>query len=96
MKKLILAFAIIVIASCSKTQHDLTVKVNIKGLKKGTVYLKKVQDSTLITIDSLQINGNPAFELHSTIESPEIFFLYLDKNSSEDNRIAFFADKRHH
>ncbi|MBJ6369557.1 DUF4369 domain-containing protein [Snuella sedimenti] len=93
MKKLILAFAVIVIASCSKTQHDLTVKGSIKGLKKGTVYLKKIQDSTLITIDSLHINGDPTFELHSAIESPEVFFLYLDKNSNEDNRIVFFADK---
>src|SRR5690606_4120144 len=33
------------------------------------------------------------FELHSSIESPEMFYLYLDKNSSEDDRIAFFADK---
>ena len=27
----------------------------------------------------------------SKIESPEVFFLYLDKNSSENERIAFFA-----
>ena len=44
-------------------------------------------------LDSLIINGNSNFELYSDIESPEMYFLYLDKNSSENDRIAFFADK---
>jgi succinate dehydrogenase flavin-adding protein (antitoxin of CptAB toxin-antitoxin module) len=79
--------------SCSKKEHDLTVKGQIKGLQKGTIYLKKVNDSTLINVDSLIINGNSEFELHSDLESPEVFFLYLDKNSSENDRITFFADK---
>ena len=78
--------------SCGKEQHDLTVKTNIKGLKKGTVYLKKVKDTALETVDSIIINGNSEFELHSDLESPEVFFLYLDKNSSENDRIPFFAD----
>jgi len=39
------------------------------------------------------INGNSEFELHSKLESPEVFFLYLDKNSNENDRIRFFADK---
>ncbi len=79
--------------SCGKEQHDLTVKTNIKGLKKGTVYLKKIKDTALITVDSIIINGDSEFELYSDLESPEVFFLYLDKNSSENDRILFFADK---
>jgi len=47
----------------------------------------------LIIVDSLTINGNSEFELHSDLESPQMFFLYLDKNSNEDRRIPFFADK---
>ncbi|NMH86416.1 DUF4369 domain-containing protein [Flavivirga algicola] len=87
---LLLAFLII---SCSEKQHDLIVKGHIKDLKKGTIYLKRISDSTLVTVDSLVINGNSQFELQSDLESPEIFFLDLDKNSSEEDRIAFFADK---
>lgn len=93
MKKASILFGLLLIISCSNEQHDLTVKTNIKGLKKGTVYLKKVMDTALVTVDSIVINGNPEFELHSDLESPEVFFLYLDKNSSENDRIAFFADK---
>lgn len=93
MRNLLLLSFIFLIVSCAKKEHDLTVKGQINGLKKGTIYLKKANDSTLINVDSLVINGNSEFELHSDIDSPEVFFLYLDKNSSEEDRITFFADK---
>lgn len=94
MKKILLLTLLAFVVSCSKeTTPDLIVKGTIEGLKKGTIYLKKEQDTTLVTVDSIIINGIPNFELHSSIESPEMFYLYLDKNSSEDDRIAFFADK---
>ncbi len=93
MKNILFLFITLFIISCNKEQNDLTVKASIAGLKKGTVYLKKAQDSSLIIEDSLIINGNSNFELYSDIESPEMYFLYLDKNSSENDRIAFFADK---
>ena len=93
MRYLLILFLAILITACGKEKHDLVVKGIIKDLKKGTVYLQKMQDSTLIIVDSLVINGSPEFELHSDIESPEIFYLYLDKNSSDGDRITFFADK---
>ncbi len=93
MKNTVLLFIACILFSCGEKQHDLTVKGQIKGLKKGTIYLKKANDSSLINVDSLVINGQSEFELHSDLESPEVFFLYLDKNSSEDARIHFFADK---
>lgn len=93
MKNALLLFFAFIIISCGEKQHDLTVKGQIKGLKKGTIYLKKANDSTLTNVDSLLINGSSQFELHSNLESPEVFFLYLDKNSSEEDRITFFADK---
>ena len=47
----------------------------------------------LVIIDSLVVNGNSNIELHSDLDSPEVFYLYLDKNSAEKDRITFFADK---
>ncbi|GAA4292148.1 DUF4369 domain-containing protein [Aestuariibaculum suncheonense] len=93
MKKIAFLILALSIISCGKEQHDLVVKTNIKGLKKGTVYLKKIQDTALVTIDSVEVNGNSELELHSAIESPEMFFLYLNKNTAENERISFFADK---
>ncbi|MFV0564201.1 MAG: DUF4369 domain-containing protein [Flavobacteriaceae bacterium] len=93
MKNFYLIALIATLVSCGKETADLTVKGNIKGLKKGTVYLKKLQDTAVITLDSFNINGSSGFELHSNMEAPEVLYLDLDKNSAENDRIAFFANK---
>jgi len=66
----------------------------VKGLKKGTLYLQQVPDSTLVTIDSLEINGDGEFSFKTKLESPEIFYLYLDKKDNNDinDRITFFGE----
>ncbi|SFZ92642.1 protein of unknown function [Flaviramulus basaltis] len=94
MKKIsLLILTLLILIACGKKEKDLIVKGNIQGLKKGTVYLKKIEDTILITVDSLVINGNSNFELQSDLDSPEVFFLYLDKKSTDKDRIRFFADK---
>ncbi|TYB76911.1 DUF4369 domain-containing protein [Bizionia myxarmorum] len=94
MKKSFLLLSLLLLFSCGKEQHDLTVKGTIKDLKKGTLYLQKIQDSVLISVDSLIINGDSNFELHAILESPEVFFLHLNKNNSDAyGKIPFFADK---
>ena len=93
MRKVLLLCTALLAFSCGNEQPDLIVRTSIKGLKKGTVYLKKVKDTSLITIDSVVINGNSMFELKSDLESPEVFYLYLDKNGGKNDRITFFADK---
>ncbi|PWH82861.1 hypothetical protein DIS18_11575 [Algibacter marinivivus] len=93
MNKIAFLLIALFFIACGKKEHDLTVKVHVKGLKKGTLYLKKVEDTTLVSIDSVIVNGDSQIELHSHIDSPEIFYLYLDKNSAEKDRISFFADK---
>lgn len=93
MKKAFLLFAIMFTFSCTKKEPDLIVTGNIKGLKKGTLYLQKLNDTVLVTLDSLEIIGELPFELHSDLEEPEVLFLTLDKNSNVNHRISFFADK---
>ena len=83
----------LLVFSCGTKESDLIVKGQIKGLKKGTVYLQHFKDSTLVISDSVIVNGEQPFVLHSNLESPEMFYLYLDKNSSEKDAIPFFADK---
>ena len=94
MKNIItIILALIVVSCANEKQYDLTVKGQVKGLKKGTLYLQKVQDSTLINVDSMVVNGNPNFEFHSNLETPEVFYLHLNKTNTDDKKIAFFADK---
>ncbi|TNJ43543.1 DUF4369 domain-containing protein [Tamlana fucoidanivorans] len=93
MKHIFILIMVLLAVACAKDQKDLVVKANIDGLKKGTLYLKKIEDTTLITVDSVSVNGQSLVELNSDLESPEVFFLYLDKNSKNEDRITFFADK---
>ena len=93
MKKIAILFLLALMFSCEKETSDLTVKVTVEGLKKGTIYLKKAQDSIIVTVDSLVINGETPIELHGDLESPEMFFIQLNKNTKVDEGITFFADK---
>lgn len=93
MQKLLVLLSICILFSCGNNTPDtLIVKGNIKGLKKGTVYLKKAKDKTLIIVDSMVVGGDSNFKLESAIESPEIFYLYHD-SKADDNKITFFGDK---
>ena len=99
MKKLVLYLsAVLVIAACNsekKKEGNVIVSGTIKGLKQGTLYLQKIQDSLLTNIDSLVIDGDSNFTLYSTVSEPEIHYLYLDKNDNapHNDRIDFFAEK---
>ena len=67
----------------------------VDGLRKGTLFLQKVLDSTLVNIDYIVINGNPEFNFKTKIESPEIYYLYLNKDDGDtiNDRVMFFAEK---
>ena len=91
--KNILSFVIVFLAiSCTKETSNFTLKGSIKGLRKGTVYLERAQDSTYKIIDSVVINGNPEFQLHYDLKEPEVLFLRLNKNDNKGDIVTFFAD----
>lgn len=97
MKNIFFAILIpLLFISCGEEDTTTTMKVtgNVKGLKKGTLYLQHIPDSTLATIDSLQIDGDGNFSFTTELESPEIFYLYLDKkdNNTVNDRITFFGE----
>ena len=82
--------------SCSgeDEQNKMVVEGRIKGLKKGVLYLQYIPDSTLVTVDSLQIRGDGAFRLQADVVEPDLYYLYLSKadNNILDDRIAFFGE----
>lgn len=96
MKRIVLtALITIFMISCTgTTENTMNVSGNVKGLKKGTLYLQHIADSTLATIDSLIVKGDGNFSFSTELESPEIFYLYLDKMDNNDinDRITFFGE----
>ena len=75
MKKYILLFIVTLVLACSNKSGNLIVKTNIKGLKKGTVYLKQVVDTSIVTLDSVIVNGNSEFELVADLDEPDLLFV---------------------
>ncbi len=97
MKRIILTLLIgILVLSCAKKETDRTMTVTgqVKGLKKGKIYLQHIPDTVLVVVDSLEVDGDGHFEFSTELESPEIFYLYLDKNDFNDvnDRITFFGE----
>lgn len=90
----VLVIGLIVVSCDTKTEQTMTVSGNIKGLKKGTLFLQNFKDSTLVSLDSLEISGDGSFEFSQELEHPEIFYLYLDKkdNNNINDRITFFGE----
>lgn len=81
----------LVIWSCAKEeQNTMYVKGDIKGLKKGTLYLQKQVDSLIVSVDSVFVDGTDKFLLTDVVESPEMYYLSL---GTGDKKIAFFGEK---
>jgi len=97
MKKYIYIIIALIIGSCIgiNSKYNMIVEGNIEGLRKGTLYLQKIEDTLLVNVDSLKIKGNSNFILRYNIKSPEIFYLYLDKEDGDtlNDRIKFFGEK---
>ena len=97
MKKSIIAFfSLLLLYSCNKEESktNLLLTGTIKGLKKGTLYIQRVVDTSLVAIDTIVIDGTSTFETNLKLDSPEMLYLFLDRGvtNSMDNNILFFAE----
>ncbi|MDG1529426.1 MAG: DUF4369 domain-containing protein [Polaribacter sp.] len=94
MKKLlVLGFVILMAACSSKKEGNMIVNGQIKGLKKGTLYLQKIDKDTILkTIDSVSVLGSDQFTLTADVDEPEMYYLTFDGNTT-NKYITFFADK---
>lgn len=98
MRKISLAtLTLLLLSACSKKESDkdLMLTGNIKGFKKGTIYIQKIKDTTLIPLDTIIIDGDSHFSSAMDIESPEMYYLFIDRGvtNSVDNNLPFFAEK---
>ncbi len=94
MKKLIAicAFLILAFACSSKKEGNMIVKGQIKGLKKGTLYLQKMKETVLVSVDSVALLGSDKFTLTDNVESPVMYYLTFDGNT-KNKYLMFFGEK---
>jgi len=90
----LISFAILASCGTKDTENTMTVTGRVKGLKKGTLYLQHIADTSIVAIDSLKIEGDGNFTFKTELDSPEIFYLYLNKKDNNDinDRITFFGE----
>lgn len=99
MKKTVLLFvAFSLFIACkkeeAKSDANLHITGNVKGIKQGKLYIQMLQDSTLVVMDSILFDGKSEFESHLKIDSPEMLYLFLDRGQSNslDNNLVVFAE----
>lgn len=92
MRKVFVGCLLVFLAACSKEKErgNMLVKGKIKGLKKGTLYLQKMKDSLLVSVDSIRLFGTNDFVLTDHINSSEIYYISLN---GQQNRISFFGQE---
>jgi hypothetical protein len=96
MNKRILIFLLVLgVLACESKPPDFVIEGRIDGLKKGKIYLQKIQDTAIINIDSVEFYNTNQFRIERELEFPEVMYLQLQRDTIEttDNFIAFFADK---
>lgn len=95
-KTLIALFALALLSSCSekKTDKNLHITGFIKGFKKGTLYIQRIKDTSLVAIDIIKIDGDSHFSSDLKIDSPEMLYLFIDRGvtNSIDNNLPFFVE----
>ena len=95
MKNLLYILAITIVFVSCKKENEMHIEATITGLKKGTVYLQKIVDSSLVDLDSIVIDGQETFSLSTLVDSPELFYIYVDKIDGVEynDRITFLVKK---
>ena len=98
MRKIVFLLSALALVSCSETEekNTMVIKGNIDGLKKGKIFLQQYNDGKIINLDSVEAKGNGKFTFKRKLESPEVFYIYLDLNKKEGtdfgNRLLFFGE----
>lgn len=95
MRKFLLVLIVIAsIYGCSKQEGNTHISGQIKGLNKGQLVLQKVDDTTLVSLDSLRIYESPEFSFALDLGEPEVLYLALkfDDSITQTRYLPFFAE----
>ena len=91
--RLKLLYILILFLGCNTNNEGLDLDLQIKGLKKGEIIIKKLSDSAFVSLDSFQVNGNNKINFKYMLAEPEMIFLDLNLNDgSEIKTMNFFAE----
>jgi len=100
MKKIMLLCAAALLGvSCAGDANQSLLSGNIRGIKKGTLYLQQIVDTTVVVLDSVVFSGDGQFEFNPEVIEPSLYYLYLDRkdeNPYNDRLPIFLEDSKIH
>ena len=78
---------------CNTNNEGLDLNLQINGLKKGEIIIKKLNDTAFVSLDSFQVNGNNKINFKYILTEPEMIFLDLNLNDGSKTKTTnFFAE----
>jgi len=93
MKLYYILFLLFIIGCVDESQKS-TINLDVKGLKKGTLVLKKLSDSSFVKLDSFIVNSGDKINFSLLLDQPEMLFIDLKLNEGSDIKtLNFFAEK---
>ena len=93
MKLYYILFLLFIIGCIDESQKS-TINLDVKGLKKGTLVLKKLSDSSFVKLDSFIVNSGDKINFSVLLDQPEMLFIDLKLNEGSDIKtLNFFAEK---
>ena len=93
MKLYYIIFLLFIIGCLDESQKS-TINLDVKGLKKGTLVLKKLSDSSFVKLDSFIVNSGDKINFSVLLDQPEMLFIDLKLNEGSDIKtLNFFAEK---
>lgn len=93
MKLYYILFLLFIIGCVDESQKS-TINLDVKGLKKGTLVLKKLSDSSFVKLDSFIVNSGNKINFSVLLDQPEMLFIDLKLNEGSDIKtLNFFAEK---
>lgn len=99
MKKILVVLAAVTLFAACKEEKDhgdanVHIAGNIKGFKKGRLFIKEAKDTALVTVDTIEVDGDSHFESHLKLDSPDMVYLVIDRGTTEsiDDNLYFFAE----
>jgi len=75
-------------------KNTMVVEGTVEGLRRGTLYLQKMQDTLLVAVDSVRVEGQSNFRFSTPLEYAQVYYLYLNKKDGDslNDRILFFGE----
>lgn len=94
-RQLLCLVAVIALTACQNKETNFQLSGKVEGLREGKLLLQRIEDTVVTDLDSVEIYGDPSYELETTIEESEVLYLYLDKTGGDknDDMVRLFAEK---